>query len=67
MEFIRYVEVKCVTISTNIKGKMEVDCYKVLIISLEMIHYHLKIDFDKLKMDTINSQVSPKITEQNYS
>lgn len=46
---------------------MEVDCYKVLIISLEMIHYHLKIDFDKLKMDTINSQVSPKITEQNYS
>lgn len=46
---------------------MEVDCYKVLTISLEMIRYHLKIDFDKLKMDTINSQVSPKITEQHYS
>lgn len=42
---------------------MEVNCYKFLIISLEMIYYYLKITCDKLNMYILNPKASPKITE----
>ena len=66
MEFITYINVKCMTtVAQRLGGEKR--AYTILNMFLEYRLcgiYHLKINWDKLKMFTINLKVITKIIKQ---